>query len=431
MAVADNAAGVESLAGIGMTMGINMGLGMGHSLPMTRTYPILSSDNATEQLYETPSPREQQQQQQLQQQPLQQTQQQLAQKTDAPQNHAQPKPTKSGPPLPSKPQLQSQPGQQPQPRVNGVVARDSEADEEAGTLDAHSSASNDSMRELEDLLTKLNPLAKEFVPPSHTDANATTVSAASAKGNTRKKNGYNIGKRRVNSRTSRAQREDSIRRTVYVSDIDQQVTEEQLAALFITCGQVVDCRVCGDPNSVLRFAFVEFTDEEGARAALSLAGTMLGYYPVRVLPSKTAIVPVNPTFLPRSEDEREMCARTIYCTNIDKKVSQADVKLFFESLCGEVARLRLLGDYHHSTRIAFVEFVMAESAMAALNCSGAILGALPIRVSPSKTPVRPRSPPRALGHLVPSSIRIILLGRIEVTFILDVSYDQLGLKVST
>ena len=80
---------------------------------------------------------------------------------------------------------------------------------------------------------------------------------------------------------------------------------------------------------------------------------MLGFYPVRVLPSKTAIIPVNPTFLPQvyfellkalgrtqvfsykslrlhrlniyasflqSEDEREMCARTIYCTNIDKKV---------------------------------------------------------------------------------------------------------------
>ncbi|KAJ0867652.1 putative RNA recognition motif domain, nucleotide-binding alpha-beta plait domain superfamily [Helianthus annuus] len=196
----------------------------------------------------------------------------------------------------------------------------------------------------------------------------------------------------MNSRTSMAQREDVIKRTVYVSDIDHQVTEEQLAALFINCGQVVDCRVCGDPNSVLRFAFIEFTDEEGARNALSLGGTMLGYYPVRVLPSKTAIAPVNPTFLPRSEDEREMCARTIYCTNIDKKVTQADVKLFFESLCGEVYRLRLLGDYHHSTRIAFVEFVMAESAIAALNCSGAVLGSLPIRVSPSKTPVRPRAP---------------------------------------
>lgn len=75
-----------------------------------------------------------------------------------------------------------------------------------------------------------------------------------------------------------------------------QVTEEQLAALFNNCGQakilaltnsayfnysifcrlnpcqrnllfffpllkVVDCRVCGDPNSCLHFAFIEFTDE--------------------------------------------------------------------------------------------------------------------------------------------------------------------------
>lgn len=246
----------------------------------------------------------------------------------------------------------------------------------------------DSMRELEDIFSKLNPNAKEFVPPSQSPEIFSTNNTKN-NGNRKKKSGYATNKRRVNSRLLRAQRDDSIRRTVYVSDIDQQVTEEQLAALFLTCGQVVDCRVCGDPNSVLRFAFVEFTDEEGARRALSLAGTMLGFYPVRVLPSKTAIVPVNPTFLPQSEDEREMCARTIYCTNIDKKVSQAEVKLFFETLCGEVARLRLLGDYRHSTRIAFVEFFMADSAIAALNCSGAILGSLPIRVSPSKTPVRP------------------------------------------
>ncbi|BFG32111.1 polyadenylate-binding protein-interacting protein 12 [Prunus yedoensis var. nudiflora] len=261
------------------------------------------------------------------------------------------------------------------------------------------------MRELRELFSKLNPMAEEFVPPSLANGhglNAGFVNMALMMQNGNRNgqvNGFgagrrrnNQGKRRINSRTSLAQREDRIRRTVYVSDIDQQVTEEQLAALFVTCGQVVDCRICGDPNSVLRFAFIEFTDEDGARAALSLAGTMLGFYPVRVLPSKTAIAPVNPTFLPRTEDEREMCARTIYCTNIDKKVAQADVKLFFESVCGEVYRLRLLGDYHHSTRIAFVEFVMAESAIAALNCSGVVLGSLPIRVSPSKTPVRPRSP---------------------------------------
>ncbi|KAL8170388.1 hypothetical protein V2J09_022192 [Rumex salicifolius] len=322
------------------------------------------------------------------------------------------------------------------------------------------------MEELQDMFSKLNPMAKEFVPPSLTnpshgfenglfingfwaDQNLRLVNGGFFPGfNRRKKGGANQGKRRNNTRTTMAQREEVIRRTVYVSDIDQQVTEEQLAALFINCGQVVDCRICGDPNSVLRFAFIEFTDEGSAGAALSLSGTMLGYYPVKVLPSKTAIAPVNPNLLPRTEDEREMCARTIYCTNIDKKVTQTEVKLFFESVCGEVHRLRILGDYHHSTRIAFVEFVMiatwkacvkhspdmsskplldsfptekraapfckrerkkisdeailfcnifvspAESAIAALNCSGVVLGSLPIRVSPSKTPVRPRAAPR-------------------------------------
>jgi hypothetical protein len=38
---------------------------------------------------------------------------------------------------------------------------------------------------------------------------------------------------------------------------------------------------------------------EGARTALNLGGTIFGFYPVRVLPSKTAILPVNPKFLPR------------------------------------------------------------------------------------------------------------------------------------
>ncbi|XP_048616673.1 polyadenylate-binding protein-interacting protein 8-like isoform X2 [Brassica napus] len=253
----------------------------------------------------------------------------------------------------------------------------------------------------------LNPEAKEFVPSYKKKKSNQSLSCddfATAKkkqsgdednkkdGNFRRRgNNYNQGRKvRLTGRASKAQREDSIRRTVYVSDIDQSVTEEVLAGLFSSYGQVVDCRICGDPHSVLRFAFVEFSDDHGARAALSVGGTMIGYYPVRVLPSKTAILPVNPTFLPRSEDEREMCSRTIYCTNVDKNATEDDVKIFFESACGEVTRIRLLGDQLHYTRIAFVEFAMAESAVGALNCSGVVLGSQPIRVSPSKTPVRRR-----------------------------------------
>ncbi|KAL8237987.1 hypothetical protein R6Q59_019068 [Mikania micrantha] len=253
---------------------------------------------------------------------------------------------------------------------------------------------------------KLNPMAKEFFPSSYSPIarndeklnyfapafyiNSPMDSIEGYPTNRRRRNNYSQGRRWLNGRIFRAQREDSIKRTVYVSDIDHNVTEERLAALFSAYGQVLDCRVCGDPHSRLRFAFVEFADENSAKAALNLCGIMLGFSQVKVLPSKTAILPVNPTFLPRSEDEKEMCVRTVYCTNIDKKVSQAEVKNFFEARCGEVSRIRLLGDSVHSTRIAFVEFVMAESAIVALDCCGQTLGTQPIRVSPSKTPVRPR-----------------------------------------
>ncbi|KAK6157472.1 hypothetical protein DH2020_011720 [Rehmannia glutinosa] len=208
------------------------------------------------------------------------------------------------------------------------------------------------MKEIVDMLKKLklNPMAKEFFPSSYNQGqmgrpqlSGRTPSSAlelvvvdSARlelffpqaGNPyslspdRRRNNYNQGRKRMSGRAFRAQREDSIRRTVYVSDIDHNITEEQLAGLFSGYGLVVDCRVCGDPHSHLRFAFVEFADEYSARAALCLNGTLFGFSPVKVLPSKTAILPVNPTFLPRSEDEREMCARTVYCTNIDKNVRE-------------------------------------------------------------------------------------------------------------
>lgn len=271
------------------------------------------------------------------------------------------------------------------------------------------------MQEISDMLSKLklNPMAKEFFPSSYivigpycdqfvpadafSPVNNQFYGGEGYPFNRRRRNNFNQGKRRSNARAFRAQREDSIKRTVYVSELDHNVTEEQLADLFSSkCGQVVDCRICGDPHSRLHFAFVEFADEPSAREALNFGGTLVGFYPIKVLPSKTAILPVNPTFLPRSEDEREMCARTVYCTNIDKEISQAAVKYFFESYCGKVSRLRLLGDNVHSTRICFVEFATAESAIAALDCSGRILGNQALRVSPSKTPVRPR-PPR-LAH---------------------------------
>jgi RNA recognition motif-containing protein len=192
---------------------------------------------------------------------------------------------------------------------------DSKPEIESDDLKPKSKPEYDQMKKLVAMFKKLNPEAKEFFPSYKRNTNQSDdfVIAIKPSGednkkvaiNRRRRNNYNQGRRvRLPGRASKAQREDSIRRTVYVSDIDQSVTEEGLAGLFSSCGQVVDCRICGDPNSVLRFAFVEFSDDQGARSALSLGGTMIGYYPVRVLPSKTAILPVNPTFLPRVKNKK-------------------------------------------------------------------------------------------------------------------------------
>lgn len=71
-----------------------------------------------------------------------------------------------------------------------------------------------------------------------------------------------------------------------------------------------------------------------ALQAVSLTGRILGKSPLRVLPSKTAIVPVNKELMPRSPQELERCSRTVYVANIDKKVEREDVRGFFEHLCG-------------------------------------------------------------------------------------------------
>ncbi|KAG1367922.1 putative Polyadenylate-binding protein-interacting protein 8 [Cocos nucifera] len=224
------------------------------------------------------------------------------------------------------------------------------------------------VRELVELLSKLNPSAKEFIPsyasaaspPLAAGQDAVAAAAQTADGG-RRPNGRLSADAPVFVASS-----DYYGRPIggenrsYLTLIPGLSTDQAGSLRITVFCLVLDCRICCDANSVLRFAFVEFANEYGARTALNLDGTVLGYYPVRVLPSKTAILPVNPTLLPQ--------------------LTQTDLQEFFQSCCGEVSRLRLLGDNVHSTRIAFVEFVQAESALRALNCSGMVLGALPIRM---------------------------------------------------
>lgn len=46
-------------------------------------------------------------------------------------------------------------------------------------------------------------------------------------------------------------------------------------------------------------------------------------------------MPVNNQYLPRSVQERELCSRTVYAANIDKRLDKEHVQEFFEGLCGK------------------------------------------------------------------------------------------------
>ncbi|KAF3341006.1 polyadenylate-binding protein-interacting protein 8-like protein [Carex littledalei] len=214
--------------------------------------------------------------------------------------------------------------------------------------------------------SKLNPLAEEFVPSPRRRLSATApeffpwghfrrpiASEVAQAQLSRAQPGSSHAGSESSSRIRKgknAEKESKIKRTVYVSDIDPRITEEELMREFSNCGVVKGSCICGDTQSGLHYGFVEFENEDCAKAAMRLNCTRIGLYPVRVLPSHRTIAPRNR--LPsHSGDDQEKIVRTVYCSYIDKMLSEKDLKEFFEIQCGE-----------------------EEFAVTAIKCTGMVLG---------------------------------------------------------
>ncbi|KAM0907070.1 hypothetical protein ACQ4PT_016398 [Festuca glaucescens] len=247
----------------------------------------------------------------------------------------------------------------------------------------------------------LNPLATEFLPWWHVGgglsadapvfvvtppelyypaAGAYDLSNATRRWPRQRVSNYSQhGRARFSQRVQRMNKEEYVRKTIYITNIDQTVTEEMLAQLFERCGTVVDCRLCGDPSSGFRFAFMEFLYQEEAFHALNLDGAIIGIFPLKVAPSRTAIMPIKHAFLPQSEEEKDRSSRTIYCTNIRKTVTPDELTDFCQLYFGPVSHVRLMGHDNHATKIAFVEFKEDSGAISALSSSGIYVKGLLIR----------------------------------------------------
>lgn len=204
--------------------------------------------------------------------------------------------------------------------------------------------------------------------------------------------------------------------TVHVREIPAGASEADVHAHFYTCGVVRECRMLPDPrpghsNGGTQTAFVAFGDENAVREALTMDGSLLRGEPVRVMPSRTEVVPVDPGLLPRTEEEKERTARTVYVSCVCPSIRSPNLRAFLESAVnGAVVALHLQkknkGNAHAGGRggkpagsVAFVEFETVESAVAAIGVTGTVLGELALRVAPSKTPLKePKKKQRQRSH---------------------------------
>ncbi|XP_065905520.1 splicing regulatory glutamine/lysine-rich protein 1-like [Dysidea avara] len=83
---------------------------------------------------------------------------------------------------------------------------------------------------------------------------------------------------------------EEIRRTIYVGNLNTNITADQVMSFFHPVGEVKYVRMAGDETQPTRFAFVEFSDQASVPLALQYNGAMLGDRPIKVNHSKNAIV---------------------------------------------------------------------------------------------------------------------------------------------
>nr|XP_044986523.1 polyadenylate-binding protein 2-like [Jaculus jaculus] len=104
-------------------------------------------------------------------------------------------------------------------------------------------------------------------------------------------------KQRTPSPGSAQEKTQADARSVHVGNVDYGATAQALEAHFHACGSVLRVsilcdRVTGHPKG---FAYVEFSEEESARAALALDGSLFRGRQIKVVPKRANIPGISST----------------------------------------------------------------------------------------------------------------------------------------
>eukprot|EP00667_Euglena_gracilis_P007519 EG_transcript_7590 len=176
-------------------------------------------------------------------------------------------------------------------------------------------------------------------------------------------------------------------RTVYVTNVPNGMSEEQLMDWFQCVERPVKLKLCGDSTKPAQFAFVEFPSVWAAHTAIGITGTECCGYPLKISQSRGVVqgptaTPADTSNLP--PEEQEIRARTVYVSQLDSSLSEMYIREWFGERCGPVRVVKLCGDQNMPTRYGFLEFETLDAANVCKGLGGVTLGGYPFRVSDSK-----------------------------------------------
>lgn len=75
---------------------------------------------------------------------------------------------------------------------------------------------------------------------------------------------------------------EEIRRTLLAIDLDPDITSQQIIDHFTPAGQVKYVRFCDRDSDTLRYALIEFTEQESIVKGLKLNGTKINGHTIKV-----------------------------------------------------------------------------------------------------------------------------------------------------